>query len=1230
MVVLGEETEGFDVRDKDEDKVFLADSIDIDDTDHETEGYGVKRSYAIDKKDLPQEKNLYAKGGKTPGPHADPFTNSELFLKEYWEYLQPFKGKNIKKGLKSKKAHEILDKYYPELEEEDVGQIDDTLANRVFAEAGDTDLQKWVNKEKKKPKSNLILRDKIHDYLSNYIEERDEEEIKEGEKNKKGITPKEKRWSDLHDLIWDGAKCNDEECTILIPKKYTLQEVEEQMERFNDNNLEWRIYEDIEESDDGKHWVLESFNDEHGYAKGGKTRRTRVLEYPYTSHLIIRDAVKDLKEGKDYKYDARKKGYALIEVGAEHMDKIYSHLNTYGGEAKMIDERMYSKGGEVSLYFQQGSSDKEYHIQLKQQGEGYVVNFQYGRKGKALKAGTKTATPVSLPEAEKIYNKLLSSKVSKGYVVDASVQEEFSGNPVAPKTVHKLPQLLNMVFTTNEFINDDSYLAQEKMDGERRLVIINPEGSMGLNKKGQEVPLPNKIINSINNDCVIDGEIIGNTLYAFDILSLDGVDLEGDPCVERISTLNTLKFGDGVKVVKTAYNTEEKQELFNKLEREHREGIVFKKKDAPYTHGRPNSGGNQLKYKFYKTATFIVANITPGKRSVGLELLDNGNKVFMGKVTIPPNQDIPKVGDFVEVRYLYAYKGGAIFQPTYLSKREDSDLTDATLSQIIYKSDEPQNYSKGGEVGIEVDREELDFLNNEVRMIYNDFFDDEDEDFVDMIKTLMKKIDEAYPRRPRTLYLTNSEKSYLSEQISMLIGEYQEGWDLDLKELEDLQNKLDSYAKGGDINEKVSEYIDDFESVKPYHDIAKKGKKVKDLSGIDDPDEDGIIGEQFSFTLDEEGRDVLVRVYYDPPMEEITVFIDTGNTGQEDYYSLQDFDELVNTGKFAKGGKLTKRQKDLKELIWLKWNDESDFKIPKTYTQEEVEEQVERYNNAHIDTDISDDWIEEWNQEEKYWLLNKIKYDEDEEDYAKGGKISEKDKFWDEHHEDLIKMVGDNPDYFRDYLLSIGLTQDDVDAEMDGTSKHIAITILNMSDIETLNEFLNMDKDEDTEEDETNYLDKSQLPEVDTFWTNKKSKEKWKLTWVGTERFNKVVDKKDKSILLEDTLGHHKPVKGYPAQKRESIESLLKNWEPSKYAKGGTLDYFEHYDKLPKKMQSILDGYFEKYEKGEVDYKDTKKLLKSVEKEGYTFEYGLDNEPYDLKKFSKMHPLNKYISKNNK
>jgi len=151
--------------------------------------------------------------------------------------------------------------------------------------------------------------------------------------------------------------------------------------------------------------------------------------------------------------------------------------------------------------------------------------------------------------------------------------------------------------------------------------------------------------------------------------------------------LNSLNFGKNIKFVETAYSKSEKQKLFERLKSENREGIVFKNKDAPYTHGRPSSGGNQLKYKFYNTATFIVASHTEGKRSVGLELVSGveNKKVFMGKVTIPPNKEIPTPGELVEVRYLYAYRGGAVYQPIYLGKRNDSDLTDATMEQIVYK-----------------------------------------------------------------------------------------------------------------------------------------------------------------------------------------------------------------------------------------------------------------------------------------------------------------------------------------------------------------------------------------------------------------------------------------------------------------------------------------------------------------------------------------------------------------
>ena len=450
---------------------------------------------------------------------------------------------------------------------------------------------------------------------------------------------------------------------------------------------------------DGTNTTFDTNNPDVRFDDGGEIKTLNDIKETFSKGNQL--AKLELDDGLVYWFDIKDLRIEHTRYGnhSNRQPLYYENEKTFYESVNRILAKQkgttYADGGEVSLFFQQGSSDKEYHIQLEKDNGGYLVNFQYGRRGSALKSGTKTATPVSLPEAQKIYDKLLNSKVAKGYSQGATTSQQFSGNPLAPKTVHRLPQLLNMVFTAKEFINDDSYLAQEKMDGERRMVVTTPNGTMGLNKKGQEVPLPNKIIDSIDDVCTIDGEIIGTRLYAFDILELNGQNLEGEPCIERISTLNTLKFGDGVKVVGTAYNTEEKQELFDKLKREHREGIVFKKKDAPYTHGRPHSGGNQLKYKFYKTATFIVANITPGKRSVGLELLDNGNMVFMGKVTIPPNKDIPNVGDFVEVRYLYAYKGGAIFQPTYLSKREDSDLTDATIEQIIYKSDK---MGKGGKV----------------------------------------------------------------------------------------------------------------------------------------------------------------------------------------------------------------------------------------------------------------------------------------------------------------------------------------------------------------------------------------------------------------------------------------------------------------------------------------------------------------------------------------------------
>ena len=71
---------------------------------------------------------------------------------------------------------------------------------------------------------------------------------------------------------------------------------------------------------------------------------------------------------------------------------------------------------QVKLFYQEGTSDKVYEIDLLQVGEDYVVNFRYGKRGTALKEGTKTIFPVSITEAEKVFIALEQEKRKKGYV----------------------------------------------------------------------------------------------------------------------------------------------------------------------------------------------------------------------------------------------------------------------------------------------------------------------------------------------------------------------------------------------------------------------------------------------------------------------------------------------------------------------------------------------------------------------------------------------------------------------------------------------------------------------------------------------------------------------------------------------------------------------------------------------------------------------------------------------
>jgi len=94
------------------------------------------------------------------------------------------------------------------------------------------------------------------------------------------------------------------------------------------------------------------------------------------------------------------------------------------------------------LYFQDGKSDKLYEVDLCEAGDGeFVVNFRYGRRGTTLKEGTKTVFPVARDEADKVFNKLVDSKIKKGYRDGGDAEDTTTQAEEEPEPVDEAPSL---------------------------------------------------------------------------------------------------------------------------------------------------------------------------------------------------------------------------------------------------------------------------------------------------------------------------------------------------------------------------------------------------------------------------------------------------------------------------------------------------------------------------------------------------------------------------------------------------------------------------------------------------------------------------------------------------------------------------------------------------------------------------------------------------------------------
>lgn len=382
----------------------------------------------------------------------------------------------------------------------------------------------------------------------------------------------------------------------------------------------------------------------------------------------------------------------------------------------------------VILYYTQGTSDKVYTLEKVATGANFVINFAYGRRGSTLKTGTKTANPVNETTADKVFTKFFNEKVSEGYTDcpsgvpftpcnfslsqlsgTAAVAPTFTA-PANPQPTGISVQLLNPIEDAEleALYLNDRFAAQEKFDGKRIVNVLENGEVYGVNGSGLRCGIPAsftdavkriaEIYQQVNNSpltqLMLDGEGVGDNFYAFDLLEINGFDFRNESYERRYERLKIIcQTPDGTPPVKNLFVSdlitgENAKRKFVTLSRSAGlEGVVFKNLDAYYEAGRPNSGGNQFKYKFCCEATCLVSAQNGTKRSVALQVADgSGGFVNIGNCTIPANFNIPSAGALVEIRYLYAYRNGALYQPVYKGERSDKTAPD-TYQSLKFKAE---------------------------------------------------------------------------------------------------------------------------------------------------------------------------------------------------------------------------------------------------------------------------------------------------------------------------------------------------------------------------------------------------------------------------------------------------------------------------------------------------------------------------------------------------------------
>jgi predicted DNA-binding WGR domain protein len=358
----------------------------------------------------------------------------------------------------------------------------------------------------------------------------------------------------------------------------------------------------------------------------------------------------------------------------------------------------------VSLHCQEGGSNKLYVIWIEPKDGGHVVLAQWGRMGSAMQSGSKTPTPVTLEKATAVMDKVIKEKLGKGYKYYGEDAPAYTHVEGAEDTGTRVMLLTAATEDDLEWlIKDDSWAAQEKLNGKRITISINGDVVTGANRKGLICPIPEAIAATLQNTVdttVLDGELVRNVYYAFDIMvGTKNEDYMKLPMAERHGILTAfcgvlkLKPSVAIECVPHVTGEKNKRALVEKLRKGCREGVVFKKLDGQYVPGKIENikKAIAIKVKFYAELSAIVGKWNE-KNSISLLAIDGAKKVHIGNVTVHEKYK-PQivVGGVIRIKYLYATDAGILYQPNLdpddngKVMRDDQTESDCLKGQLKYE-----------------------------------------------------------------------------------------------------------------------------------------------------------------------------------------------------------------------------------------------------------------------------------------------------------------------------------------------------------------------------------------------------------------------------------------------------------------------------------------------------------------------------------------------------------------